>query len=84
MEGSKAFQNRWAAVPEHEAYGRPKPELPEGQYESWCVIDVGEDDPPIATCDMKAGAIMVAEALNLMEFMAWVTESYDPEQEDNE
>lgn len=69
------FQNRWAAVAEHEAYGHKPPELQPGTYEPWCVIDVTEDDPPIATCDMQAGAVMVAEALNLMEFMAWITAS---------
>jgi hypothetical protein len=78
------FTNVWAAVVEHEAYGRPAPVLEEGTFEPWCVIELAEDDPPICTCDMKEQAVKVAEALNLAEFHYWLFQESTEEDEDKE
>ena len=86
MGEDEEFANKWAAVAEHEAHGRPAPVLEEGQYEPWCVIDLTEDDPPVCTCDMEAQAVMIAKALNLAEFHYWLFAGsvLDGEEETNE
>lgn len=73
MSNDGEFKNRWAAMPLHEGIGQDKPKLADNGHEPWCVIDVWEDDPPIAICDYQPQAVMVAEGLNMMEFMSWLS-----------
>jgi hypothetical protein len=77
------FTNKWAAVPQHEGNGWDKPKLADNGHEPWCVIDLTEDDPPIATCDYQPQAVKVAEALNLAEFHYWLfAESTEEDKEE--